>query len=234
MLAATLLVVQQRAALVGLCFAVGLLFARGWRSGSARHSSALGARLTVGLLLTLGVVVFGNIVITATGSGPTSSGGAGSRLADFSDEIRLGRAADAFDYGLRHPLIGGKRVELVRLDVRNLTTLSNIENSSALAAHNAELNALEYYGFPGLVCWLVLMYLMLQAAAELFNDGRTRPDWLLVGLSVSVFSYLIVAQFHNTSPVTGDPLPLILLALAYRHRTIGLYEPSASVVLGQN
>jgi hypothetical protein len=79
--------------------------------------------------------------------------------------------------------------------------------------HNLFLNALLYYGVPGLILACMMIVFYAQLGVRVWRIALRKEDYLSTGLVLGLVGYLVNAQFHNASFVSGDYLVWWLVAL---------------------
>jgi hypothetical protein len=132
-----------------------------------------------------------------------------SRFKEAIDLRRLDLVVHSLRFAGENPGVGGVRKFISYLEARQ----DLYDHHTVTAPHNYFLNAVVFYGFPGLLLAVLLLLLTLEFMRALWRRGRDSGDWLALGLVLALLGYLINAQFHNASFVTGDTLPWWLLGM---------------------
>ncbi|HET7435648.1 MAG TPA: O-antigen ligase family protein [Thermoanaerobaculia bacterium] len=203
--------VQQRSALLAtaICLPVLLLM-----HGAESHRLR---RVIMGMLLLL---IAGGLFISRnapTDDDPSSLG----RYSHFMDRGRLQVADTALAFIVDHPFTGGA-IEYVHFYQSRLRSDAVYD---VIAPHNLFLNAAVFLGFPGLMLILLFLVTLGLVFVSVWRTARRRHDWLAIGSIFGLAGYLINAQFHNASFVTGDVLPWWLIAIALSATRVPMPAP---------
>ena len=193
---AALVILQERSAVVALA-ACGLVL------GVATLFSGHRTRRR-GLLL-VGVLVAGGTAV-AWWTAARLESGVRYRLdkyGNFYDSVRIATAYRSLDIAGDHMLVGVTEPDFQELAGPTL----------ASHPHNVLLNALVYHGVPGLLLAGVLLLLFVQAIMAAGWSGWRCGDLTCVAAALALLGYLINAQFHNPSYISGDYLGWSLVAL---------------------
>jgi hypothetical protein len=158
------------------------------------------------VLLVLGVLFFSYQVFSES----VLIQGVGSRLTNLYDAGRVILIRQALTFGMNHWLWGGGPVLFL------LTTSSDFSTYYQTAVpHNLFLNALVYYGVPGLILAFFFCFKLYKDSGQFLRAALDQQDLLTVGFVFALLAYLVNAQFHNASFVTGDPLMWWLVGILY-------------------
>jgi hypothetical protein len=160
----------------------------------------------LGVLVTLGILFFSYLIISES----ALVQGVGSRLTNLYDAGRVILLQQALTFGITHWLWGGGPGLFL------LATSSDFNTYYQTAVpHNLFLNAFAYYGIPGLIFALFFCFILFKNCRQFLRSALNQYDMLAVGLVFALLAYLINAQFHNASFVTGDPLMWWLVGILY-------------------
>lgn len=193
---AAAIVVQQRAALLAAIISCAvLLFAK---------LGERGARLKTLVVVALFAGIIGGIVYVGSASNEMRT-----KYDQLLDTGRLDVAMIALRHVARNPGLGGAREYELAYE-RERTAASRYID--VIAPHNLFLNAAVFYGTPGLLLTVFLLVVLAAIMARAWTAARARLDWTTMTLVMSIIGYVLVAQFHNASFVTGDALPWVFIA----------------------
>jgi hypothetical protein len=196
---AAAIVVQQRAALLGGilgCLVLGYV--------KLRERGPSSKLLPVVALV---VAIIGGVVYM--GSEPDNATGPATKYAEVVDTGRFEIAGIALRHIARNPgLGGGREYELAYERERDASS----RYTDVVAPHNLFLNAAVFYGVPGLLLIVAFLAVLATMMARVWLAARARHDWTSMTLVMSIIAYVVVAQFHNASFVTGDTLPWVFIA----------------------
>ena len=151
-----------------------------------------------------------------------------SHIFKMEDPERMALALATVEFSSQYLLLGGRLREFgERLEMTDDPRLPK----RSQAPHNMFLNAVLYYGLPGVFLILLLLravYLTCRQAIRLTaSDSVAR--WIGLGAVAGLIAYLVNAQFHNDSFVTGGTLPWwllgVLCALITQARTLKCEVP---------
>jgi hypothetical protein len=207
----TIWVVQERSTLVALATVLVLFLLWAWMD--VHHQLGNRKKIFTNFVV---LVIFGGLFFSCLlFIGPASSQGINSRLTNLYDAGRIILLRQAVAFGMNNWFFGGGPAMFL------LATSSDFNTYYRTAVpHNLFLNALVYYGLPGLTLAVIF-------CLKLFNDCRkflrvvlVQFDPLMVGVVFALLAYLLNAQFHNASFVTGDPLMWWLVGIIYAIPTI--------------
>jgi hypothetical protein len=196
---AAAVVVQQRAALLGgvlCCLALGYVTMRE-RGTSSKLLPVVG----------LVAAIIGGVVYM--GSEPENATGPATKYAEVVDAGRLQIAGIALRHIARHPGLGSAREYEIAYERETDASSRYME---VLAPHNLFLNAAVFYGTPALLLIVVFLAVLGTIMMRVWLAARARHDWTSMTLVMSLVGYLMVAQFHNASFVTGDAMPWVFIA----------------------
>jgi O-Antigen ligase len=133
-----------------------------------------------------------------------------NRFDQGVDVGRLALAQSALSYGAQHLLLGGGSADFV-------SSLQDVSDPTLryrqATPHNLFLNAFVFYGLPGLILSSILVLATVRFGWAVWKQALWQSDWLTVGVTLGLLGYLVSAQFHNASFVTGDTLPWWLIGL---------------------
>lgn len=130
-----------------------------------------------------------------------------NRTFALKDQTRIILGGSALESALYNPLIGSVSQYEEILSVSEVTRITS--------PHNMFLNAIIYYGFPGLIFLLILLkttYTICAKAIKLTRSDQTMA-WVVYGAVAGLLAYIFNGLFHNDSFVTGGNLPWCLLGL---------------------
>jgi hypothetical protein len=125
------------------------------------------------------------------------------KFTNFYDSTRVATANKSLDVGADHILVGVSELEFREMAGPTL----------ASHPHNVLLNAMVYHGLPGLILAGALLLLFVQAIMAAGWSGWHYGDATCTGAALALLGYLINAQFHNPSYISGDYLGWSLVAL---------------------
>jgi hypothetical protein len=212
-------VVQQRAALLAgilCCLALGLakLRERG-RSSKLLPILAMAALVAA---ITGGVAYLGSAENDVTSSS--------TKYVEVVDTGRFQIAGIALRHIARNPTLGGAREYEMAYERE---TDASSRYMDVVAPHNLFLNAAAFYGVPALLLMIGFLAVLGTMMARVWLAARTRSDWTSMTLVLSLVAYLMVAQFHNASFVTGDAMPWVFIAamLAASRETVAHTAPAS-------
>lgn len=195
-----LYLVQQRASLLAVVVSCGILLLVQVRQLGIRFK-------TIGILVSIAAVVAAVAVMAL------SMGVAGTppknRYLWFKDAGRLQVAEIALKFVADHPVVGGA-IQYLQFYEEERTMETRYQS---ITPHNMFLNAAVFYGLPGLLLTVAFTVQLLATMMHTWTAARARGDWTSITLVVALLGYLISAQFHNASFVSGDFLPWVLIAL---------------------
>lgn len=198
-----LFVVQQRASLLGVALACGLLFYVQLRN---RVKVAKLIVVVALLVVFISAVFFTQLRQQSEGMPVTN------RYLDLQDIGRLQVAAVALRFISAHPFIGGVDGYLRFYEEQRWAGT----RYKAVTPHNMFLNAGVYTGVPGLL-WIIFFTIQLGVImAQCWRQARLQNDWTTITLVAALVGYLVSAQFHNASFVSGDIFPWVLIGLMLR------------------
>ncbi|HEX8620223.1 MAG TPA: O-antigen ligase family protein [Thermoanaerobaculia bacterium] len=199
MLAAALLIIQQRSALLAIGVTCGLFALRLFERG--KRLKVIAAALVVAVIA--GAIVVALLIRVQEGDARAG------RYLNLLDRGRLEVGVMALKFIVHHPLVGGPDA-YVEFFARN--SHAGMHYDHIVAPHNLFLNAGVYYGVPGVLLSVMLVAAVLLILLRVWRIAVARKDLLAMGVVLSVVGYLVNAQFHNASFVTGDSLPWWLIA----------------------
>ncbi|MEA2463607.1 MAG: hypothetical protein QOJ98_1354 [Acidobacteriota bacterium] len=214
---AAAVVVQQRAAVLAgvlCCFVLGFYKLR----ERGRSSKLLPVVVLVAAILA-GVVYLG--------SESDAAAGPATKYAEGVDTGRLQIAGIALRHIARHPGLGGAREYEIAYERE---TDASSRYMDVLAPHNLFLNAAVFYGTPALLLIVAFLAVLGTIMARVWFAARARNDWTSMTLVMSIVAYLMVAQFHNASFVTGDALPWVLIAAMLTASREAAAQPARAAV----
>jgi hypothetical protein len=193
--------VQQRAALLGVIVELILLFI--FILKYKRYSF-------VSTVMFFSIVFIGIFfIVNSTNLLSYGEGNVAYRLDRFSlitDASRLGYLRITFEFIKGRWLFGDAYHYLEYLQTTNIPDKQS-------TAHNMFLNSLIFAGLPGLLFVGLLTINLFRRGWIAWQIALCKGDYLLLGIILSLLGYLIVAQFHNSSFVTGDTLPWLGIGL---------------------
>jgi hypothetical protein len=206
LLASGVLLSQSRSAAYGILLA-GLVVGipHHWHRRPARGDQGRRVRrmLVVGVA-TLGATAGLVWVVGGDGRGLYDL----ERLTKFSDRERVALAAESVRFGVANALLGGGVQRF--LSEQDQARIGASSGAGPQAPHNLLLNALVYYGVPGLVlllAFLVALFQMCRQVGRLARSGLVTDAWIPLSLLVGLAAYVVHSMFHNQGFVIGDVLP---------------------------
>jgi hypothetical protein len=222
-LGATLLIIQQRSAVLAVVLTCGLLGLTLFERGN--RLKVIAAALVVAIIA--GVLVVA--VMVRVEQGDVRAG----RFLRFVDRGRIEVGLISLQFIAHRPVVGGSNA-YIEFFVQNSHGAMHYDH--VVAPHNLFLNAGVYYGIPGLLLALFLLGALLVILLQVWRVFFARKDLLGMSVVLSVVAYLISAQFHNASFVTGDSLlwwliAFVLLAARFPAATPVTVRPQHQTVL---
>ncbi|MEC8650122.1 MAG: O-antigen ligase family protein [Verrucomicrobiota bacterium] len=132
------------------------------------------------------------------------------RMGSFDDRYRIYQAQLAVESTIRNPVIG--------IGIQEYT------QKYELPPHNLFLNAMVYYGVPGLLFSfahiIALFFIYKWYKREIF--GMTDISWISFGCILAMFNYTWNSMTHNDSFITGG---------TFLYYIIGIFAASAALEL---
>ena len=130
-----------------------------------------------------------------------------SRAFSIKDQVRIILAVSVLKAMPQNLLFGSVSQYEEILSESNLSRITS--------PHNMFLNALLYYGLPGLIFLLLLLKATYTVCAKAIRLARfdQKVAWVVYGAVAGLLAYILNVQFHNDSFVTGGNLSLWLLGL---------------------
>lgn len=199
---AAAVVVQQRAALLaGVLCCLVVSFVKLRERGKSSRLLPLAA-----LAALVAAIIAGVAYLSDASNDVTSSA---TKYAEVVDTGRFQIAGIALRHIARHPALGGAREYEMAYERE---TDASSRYMDVVAPHNLFLNAAVFYGTPALLLMVGFLALLGVMMARIWLAARARYDWTSMTLVLSIVAYLMVAQFHNASFVTGDAMPWVFIA----------------------
>jgi hypothetical protein len=158
------------------------------------------------VLLMLSVLFFTYQVVSET----VFVQGVNSRLGNLYDAGRVTLIRQALAFGMNHWFWGGGPALFLLMTSSDFNT-----HYRTAVPHNLFLNAFVYYGIPGLIFALLFCIKLYKDCRQLLQSALDQYDLLTIGSVFALFAFLVNAQFHNASFVTGDPLMWWLVGILY-------------------
>lgn len=217
-------VVQQRSAILAIVLTCGAMLLTQFQKGKRLQFFLTVTAAAVVLTVTINVVQAIRIE-----QGLTSYG----RYERFFDAGRLQVASIALQFIAAHPVIGG---QAAYTEFFASAASVGMEYETIVAPHNLFLNAAVLYGLPGLFLTCLFVAFLLYVLLQSWYVFYARRDLLGMACVLASGSYLLSAQFHNASFITGDSLGWWLVAfvlLARRFpavRVVRRVAPARSVL----
>jgi len=151
------------------------------------------------------LILFGSIFVYVNRSSFSQVAGKYelSRMMTMTDQVRVDLREMAIDSTIRHPIFGVPANEFG----------VGIENDQPLPPHNVLLNALVYFGAPGFLLILWLLYLIVRLANDVWKLSFIKRDLLGCGIVMSLLAFIFCGFFHNASFLSGAFPGWFLVAL---------------------
>lgn len=200
LLCAAVLLVQQRSAMLSIILTCGAIMLTQFQKGKRLRFvlTVAGAALVLAVSINL-------VQAIRLGQGLTRMG----RYEQFFDTGRVQVALISIQFIAAHPVIGGLEAYS---DFFASKARIGMEYETVVAPHNLFLNAAVLHGLPGLFLTCLFIAFLLYVLLQSWYVFHLRRDLLGMAAVLAVVSYLISAQFHNASFITGDSLGWWLVA----------------------
>ncbi len=148
--------------------------------------------------------------------------------SDMSASARIPMTLAALRYSLDHPL-GTGRYSPTREHIGEGLDEAMVEHLLVNTPHNQFLNALVYYGYPGLALlaafYLLILRSLVHSARHVLRSGDARLYFLWTAVVGALAAYGVNSLLHNNGPFMGDWAHFFIVGLAFSIERIAATNP---------